>query len=125
MVLLSFDRGAITIHDLRMVLGDDGRLRNLQWNLAGGEGEIFKLDAAQSDDEEPGEDVEDPSGELEAEPEPKKRPFPTPARYIISFKDRCEARRFVREWHRRPFPTLRERNPGDESPPIAKAELLW
>lgn len=54
-----------------------------------------------------------------------KKAYNTSGRYIISFMDRAEARRFVRAWHRRECPLQDEYNEGDEPPPVVNAEIMW
>lgn len=115
MVLFSLDKGYVGIYDLRAALGRDGKERNLQWNLLPGDDDIVKLDGTKADTAE---------AEME-EQEIRSRKRRQPSRFIISFKDQQEARRFVRAWHRRPFPLAQERRPEDENPPIVSAELLW
>jgi hypothetical protein len=121
MVLISSDTGRFTPHDLRDALGADGKRRNLQWRLAGGESDITGLHNDQLVEDESATDLLD-GGEQRS---PQKRTFRGPPRYVIAFKDRHEARRFVREWHRRPFPLQREHNLGNEPPPIVNAQILW
>lgn len=43
-----------------------------------------------------------------------------PSRWVMSFSDENEARRFIRAWHRRPFPSAR----GDD-PALVQAEFIW
>jgi hypothetical protein len=115
MVLFSLDKGYVSFYDLRAALGRDGKERNLQWNLLQGDDDIVKLDTKKEAELEEDEDKDG-----------QRRKRRAPPRYIISFKDNQEARRFVREWHQRPFPLSQERqNPEDEAPPIVNAELLW
>ena len=45
-------------------------------------------------------------------------------RWIVRLGDENEARRFVRAWHRRPFPLLDDEVRG-EKPPVVNAEFLW
>lgn len=123
LVLLSLDKGHVGIYDLRAAIGRHGRERNLQWNLLPGKEDIVRLvgGKAVAEDGEVG-------AELEAmrDVEGKKGKSRQPPRFILSFKDNQEARRFVRAWHRQLFP-LRTgpQNPGDEVPPTVNAELLW
>ena len=42
------------------------------------------------------------------------------SRWVMSFSSEDEARRFVRAWHRRPFPSTQ----GDE-PAIVEAQFIW
>lgn len=108
-VLISTDRGHIKPHELENAIMDDGKRRNLHWKLVGARDEaIVQLNTKGSSS---GEDV--------------VSRYRGPARYTVSFKDSNEARRFAREWHRRPFPSRRSPQPGDDAPPIVNAEILW
>jgi hypothetical protein len=118
MVLFSVDQGYPTVNTLRSVLGRDGKERNLPWALSGDIDEILRLQGpkleAQTEDEE-GEEVSVLG---------QRRRDLDPARWIITFRDTQEARRFVRSWHGREFPSMDTPQPDDE-PPVASAELLW
>lgn len=46
-------------------------------------------------------------------------------RWIVSFIDEQEARRFTRRWHRKPFPLRGEGVAVGEPPPLLNAELIW
>lgn len=124
MVIFSVDVGHIKAFELKSALDEDGRRRNLLWELA--ENGISALTSNQQDDVKERE-KEDLLGDddTESEKDATKRAFRTPSRYVLAFKDRYEARRFVREWHRRPFPIKKEISPGDEPPPIVNAEIIW
>jgi hypothetical protein len=121
-VLLSLDKGHVSIYDLRGALWRDGRQRNLQWSLVDGDEDIVRLEGGKTVSDE-GDGVEP---ELLQDVDGKKKRRWQPPRFILTFKDGQEARRFVRAWHHRPL-HLREgpQNPEDEEPPIASAELLW
>jgi hypothetical protein len=111
-VLVYSDFGNVALWELRKALLEDGRRRNLHWRLVGGENAILPL-------------VQTSRGlEPEEEASSADRRFRKPERYVISFKDRLEARRFAREWHRRPFP-LKSRGAQVEEPPTMNAEILW
>lgn len=123
LVLLSLDKGHVGIYDLRAAIGRDGKERNLQWSLLPGKDDIVKLDGgkAVAEDGEVGTELE-----VLQDVEEKQRKRWQPPRFILSFKDSHEARRFVRAWHRRHFPlAVGPQNPGDDGPPIVIAELLW
>jgi hypothetical protein len=119
MVLFSVDWGQISHNDLRHAISDDGKRRNLHWDLIDGEGAIVKINGDQQnlDDESAEEAIVTRT--------PRSRNIRSPTRYILSFKDPHEARRFVREWHRRPFPMQKEHKVGDEPPPIMNAKIFW
>ncbi|RFU34451.1 hypothetical protein B7463_g1840, partial [Scytalidium lignicola] len=118
MVLFSVDKGNLHPSDISDALGADGRRRNLPWKLTGREKGIRRIDIRQSEEHLLSERDDVNTGG-------RKRIFQTPWKYVLSFKDGHEARRFVREWHRRPFPVPEERSPKDEPPPIVNAEILW
>jgi hypothetical protein len=113
MVLFSLEGGpALTEFDVLKLLEDDGRRRNLLWRLAR-EGQVVKL-KDKSENDELGPDGMRPL-----------RLLNVMSRYVVSFADRYEARRFVREWHRRPCPLQKEYKLGDEPPPIVSAQIMW
>ncbi|KAI9645275.1 hypothetical protein NHQ30_006010 [Ciborinia camelliae] len=103
---------------LREILEADGKRRNLLWRFAR-QGAIVRLGekAKVRPGQELGYQGENGIG--------GKKVYNTSGRYIISFLDRAEARRFVREWHKRPCPLQKEYKDGDEPPPIANAEIMW
>ncbi|KAM3084182.1 hypothetical protein ACMFMG_001716 [Clarireedia jacksonii] len=113
MVLFSLE-GAPSLSELDVVkiLEDDGRRRNLLWRLAK-EGKVVKLKDRSENDE------------LGADGMRPLRLLNVVTRYVVSFADKYEARRFVREWHRRPCPLQKEYKLGDEPPPIVNAQIMW
>lgn len=119
MVLFSVDKGDLYAGDILEALRVDGKRRNLQWKLNGRDKAIRRIDV--------GKGEEQLRSELKADIDAggPRRTFHTPRKYVVSFKDLQEARRFVREWHRRPFPVPDEREAKDEPPPIVNAEILW
>ncbi len=117
LVLFSVDWGRISHSDLRHAISNDGKARNLHWSLIDGEGAIMKINEV--------ERKEDDHLTEALSLNRRTRNVRSPSRYILSFKDPHEARRFIREWHRRPFPTQKEQKVGDEPAPIMNAELFW
>lgn len=109
-VLFSLDWGQVTEHELKMVLGEDGRSRNLQWQLAGGTSEVLDLNSNEKNSRRAAAIISS-----------------RPARYLISFKDRQEARRFIREWHSRPFPLFDKagKHSAERGAPIVNAQIVW
>ncbi|KAI9873839.1 MAG: hypothetical protein M1830_010545 [Pleopsidium flavum] len=111
---------------LREVIARDGRDRGLGWELGGGgitklvEAPVAAAAAAAAS----GADVEG-GGEDEGEGESSRQTRRVAGRWVIRFKDEAEARRFVRSWHRRPFPLHRDSAVYGEPPPLANAEFLW
>ena len=119
MVLLWSDTGRFSQWELREALAQDGKRRNLHWMLAGQDNSITKVGRGQrTKDEDDGEEGEG----SDAQGNKDYKDFP---RYTIAFKDKHEARRFVREWHRTTFPLPRAHNYEEEEPPIVNAEILW
>jgi hypothetical protein len=118
LVLFSLDRGYVSSYDLRSMIGNDGKERNLHWNLRyidnltkhNGPQDVEDLGVV---DEEPGVDLRQ---------KVKGRQPPT---YILFFRGNQEARRFVRMWHRMPLPVLQKSSLRSQEPPRIKAELLW
>ena len=114
LVLFSLDIRTVGVQDLRDMIGLDGKRRNLHWMLA--DDAITKIEGKQQ---------HNGGHETSNKVVPKKLISRVPSKYMIAFKDRNEARRFVREWHRRPLPLQREHSQGDEAPPIVNAQILW
>ena len=106
-----------TTHVLKTFLVKDGQQRGLQWgNLSNSEW-ITSLKSVTAQTEE----VEDVERLPDTEFGPKKRMM----RWIISFENDSEAWRFVRSWHRQPFPLEYDGRLHDESSPLVHAEFLW
>jgi hypothetical protein len=129
MVIFSVDVGHINQYDLLEALRDDGKRRNLHWKFGGDRAnQIVRLDCDHQDDNlgEPDEGLEQsPDPDSESSRARKKNGSRRPPRYVISLKDCNEARRFVMEWHQRPFPVRQVHNPGDEPTPTVNTEILW
>lgn len=103
----------VTTHMVRNTIAADGRQRGLAWNVS-----VEKLNTSHSaQDKSPESDNNDSDGSAGAELEPQRYVAP---RWILVFKDENEARRFIRAWHRRPFPFRQ----GD-GPRLVRAEFLW
>jgi hypothetical protein len=118
MVLFSVDLGHITYWDVKNAISDDGKKRNLHWKLTEGEGAVVKINGSQWNEED---DLSDESRHSRSD----RRHIRGPPKFILSFKDSHEARRFVREWHRRPFPVQKDHKLGDEPPPVINAQMFW
>jgi hypothetical protein len=123
MVLFSIDMGDISPTTIRHVLREDGKRRNLLWKLADGDN-IIKLKV----DGEPDTGRDERPLEGRAYHTVKLRPLDfarKPPRFAIAFQDSNEARRFVREWHRRPLILSGSDRMDDEPPPTVNVEILW
>lgn len=113
-VLLWIDGQAPTTRVVRSAIDQDGRHRGLPWAIEGGSRRIetLNLPTAWSDESE--------TLDL-AEPDVRGRSSP---RWMVSFINENEARRFVRAWHRRPF-HLSDDLLRSEDEPLVNAEMLW
>ena len=105
-VLFSVDGQRLPTSVIRQTVAADGRDRGLAWNVS-----IDRLDTSIFEDPTSIE-----SNEL-AELGARRH---APSRWVISFPNEDETRRFIRAWHRRPFPSAR----GDE-PALVQAEFIW
>lgn len=102
-VLFSVDGQRLPTSVIKHAIAADGRDRGLAWDVS-----IDRLDTSLF--EVPTSIDSDELAELGA------RRF----RWVISFPNEDETRRFIRAWHRRPFPSAR----GDE-PAFVQAEFIW
>ncbi len=107
-VLFRVDGQQITTPVVRSTIAADGRQKGLAWNFS-----IEKLNTAQCSLEDYGSSEYGTSAELR----PQRHIAP---RWILSFEDENEARRFIRTWHQTTFPLAR----GD-GPRLVHAEFLW
>lgn len=118
-VLLWVEGYQPSTHALKDAIARDGSDRGMSWRVKDGEGSIEKLNPPPAAVEEP-EDL-DSVADLELRPR-KHAAF---ARWIITFDDEAEARRFARCWHRRPYPMPSDRIVFGEPPPLVHTEFLW
>ncbi|KAL2065616.1 hypothetical protein VTL71DRAFT_3286 [Oculimacula yallundae] len=110
LVLFSTDSAPVKQGELENAIMDDGKRRNLHWKLAGAMNEaVVQLETKAPTIRE--------NAEFDTGNE-RRSTYQGAARYTISFKDSNEARRFAREWHRRPFPSRRVARPEEDAPPI-------
>ena len=110
-VLFSVDGQQLPTSVIRNTIAADGRDRGLAWDIS-----IDRLDTSRSaaDGFEGSTSTEtDEFAELGARRH-------TPARWVMSFSNENEARRFIRAWHRRPFPPARA-----DDPALVQAEFIW
>ena len=110
-VLFSVDGQRWPTSMIRDAVGADGRDRGLEWDIA-----IHRLDtsgiAADSSENSIGTEAEE-LAQLSA----RRLAL---SRWVMSFLDESEARRFIRVWHRRPFPLAS----GDDRA-LVQAEFIW
>ena len=128
-VLLVTETGRFSEADILDAIQKDVKRRNLEWRLAGGRRDVERLNesVAIRPGASPGENGEGEEEEVEAllAQEGKAKTLTGQARFrsrfVIAFKDRNEARRFVREWHRMPLPV----GIGKRQPPMVDVSMLW
>lgn len=119
MVLFWVDGFQPTIHDIKYWIASDEDNRGLPWALANSKKPaVEKVDSAAAREWE----AADSRTTGPAETSRFRGLYP---RYLIRFADEDEARRFIRAWHRRPFPLPNETLPSREPPPLVHAELVW
>lgn len=118
---------------VKTMLAKDGQDRGLQWGPLRGCGniDVFNVKPGEDDDEEAEAEAagEPDSGgwdrwQRDVELKPKRSWV---QRWVISFEDEAEARRFVRVWHRMPymFPLQTEFPSVGEENMLVHAEYLW
>ncbi|KAL1391772.1 hypothetical protein HDK64DRAFT_262445 [Phyllosticta capitalensis] len=115
-VLMHFDGMQPTKFEIVDAIRADGHDRSVMWDIPERGGQaivpgVVQLSTARRDDAH--SDVTSLMRKL-------------PPRWLISFCSKPEAYRFVRRWHRRPFPWQpKEYAEYGEDRPIVKAEVLW
>lgn len=110
-VLFSVDGQHLPTSVIKHMITADGRDRGLAWDMS-----IDRPDTSEVPAESFEASTSRETGEI-AEIGPKRH---VTSRWVISFSDENEARRFIRAWHRRPFPSAR----GDD-PTLIQAEFIW
>lgn len=113
-VLFWVDGYVLSTRTLRSALDQDGRDRGLPWATQGGNRSIEKLDLSTFTP-----DNADASEQTDHEVERRSSAW-----WIVTFVDENEARRFVRAWHRRPFPLSNDKVQSEDTP-FANTEFLW
>ena len=110
-VLFWLDGPQLTASAIKHTIAADGREKGLAWDIA--------VEAVDTSAVLANEHKEHKSEVLEeiSELRPRRR---LPHRWIISFVDEGEARRFIRAWHRRPIPSAQS-----YSQDLAHAEFIW
>ena len=117
-VLMWVDGYRPNMYSVKRFIAQDGRHRGLAWALAPAADSIKMLEVPSGvpSEQEESAYMDDPELKL------KKRDL---LRWIVTFGEETEARRFVRAWHRRPFPIPNARNSYGGPLPLLNVELLW
>ena len=113
---------APSTEELRAALMADGRERGSWWNCGVETLEVAVKDAGRVEKDAKDEDIEadQPQEELSGRLEEKIYSKGRVEKWVLTFGEAEDARRFVRRWHRRLFPVEKEM---DEA--RARAEILW
>ena len=119
-VAFGLTSGVATFREIKDVLDKDGRARNMLWDLVEDTG-IQDLNVLR---DKQSQFVPKRSIDFGTPLDPERAAYTAPSRYVLTFRSRHEARRFVREWHRRPFPQPNSYG-TDEEPPTVLAEYIW
>ncbi|RKF56038.1 hypothetical protein GcM3_198006 [Golovinomyces cichoracearum] len=114
LVLLYLDIGKVSLDDFKSFIKQDGKRRNSHWKLLGGPDMIIEVN-----------DTENLDPQAFTGTSKQKNTQPKPSSFILPFAVESEVRRFIREWHRRPFPLNRKKDKDDHYVPIVNAEVLW
>ncbi|KAG9244821.1 hypothetical protein BJ878DRAFT_420544 [Calycina marina] len=123
LVVFGLQSGIATVRDIKEVLDKDGRTRNFLWDLVP-ENPIVELTSLRN-----GQTVRPPrrmvnGGWDNLKSKENHENYVVPSRFVLKFQKTDEARRFVREWHRRPFPQPSLYG-DDEDAPVVEASYLW
>ncbi|KAI9832716.1 MAG: hypothetical protein M1826_001274 [Phylliscum demangeonii] len=114
---------------VRTALEQDGKTNRIfPWKFGPGNDWIGWIDEHSRSDTDEGREDKDAQGLSQQPGRHAPARFLPPRstdRWIISFQDRAEARRFVRVWHMRPFPLSPALEEDGEVPPVVYAECLW
>lgn len=107
-VLVWLDGSQVTVDTLLGAIEDDGKDRNLAWRLQDGPRSVAPI---------PGTGFRNA---LEKGPPEKDDPTQQRARFIVSFAEAVEARRFARSWHKRELSL-----PDRDRTMVVNATALW
>lgn len=110
-VVLALSRGGLSHHDLRLAIEEDGRRRNLAWKLRNTQDSIMPIkfniltESEQTKAQRAGDvsspHKEDSSAGQESTGETEKYGTERFPRYLLTFANATESRRFARNWHKR------------------------
>ena len=125
-VLLWVDGYQPSTWDIRHMIARDSQTRGIRWSPAIGKGTVEQFDGQQRQAPSSlGDREEDQSGEADdVEVEANKVFY---KRWLVSFEDEVEARRFARVWHKRPFPLWLFGLAWEDGEPLpsVNTEFMW
>ncbi|KAK5161558.1 hypothetical protein LTR04_004191 [Oleoguttula sp. CCFEE 6159] len=126
-VLLSFEGLQPTAFEIRDAFNKDGRDRGLLW-FGNEASAVTKVEAPKkpvNEEEEEGSPEWGGDELVKVDQQRHNSNRLLANRWVIEFKSDAEAKRFVRSWHRRPFPSRLYTAGTSDTPPTINAELLW
>ncbi|KAL9615280.1 MAG: hypothetical protein Q9167_000251 [Letrouitia subvulpina] len=119
-VLVWADGLQLTARMIRAAIDRDGRDRGIDWALDDkARGAVTQVQRT----EPPLEEVESSSSREGESQEPQRSSGL--AKWIVSFQDETEARRFVRLWHMKPLPHFVDSTGGTRAASPVHVELIW
>ena len=110
-VLFSVDGRNLPTSEIKLSVAADGRDRGLAWDVSIEELNTLTL-AANGSEDLTSTEIDEIAG-LGARRH-------APCKWVMLFSNENEARRFIRAWHRRPFPSVRCNNQA-----LVQAEFIW
>ena len=125
-VLLWVDGHQPSTYEVGSMIGADGRDRGFRWSPSIGNGTIEQFDGQPRLVMPKLKDEGDsPAAEEEVVEEQGNKGIYR--RWLITFEDETEARRFIRVWHRRAFPLWQFGVPWEDGEPLplVHAEFIW
>ncbi|KAI4212757.1 MAG: hypothetical protein LQ351_004650 [Letrouitia transgressa] len=124
-VLLWADGLQLSARMIRAAIDKDGRDRGLEWALEHRDrGAVTQVQRIEQPSAEEAESSSSSSSSREVESQEPQRSN-GPAKWIVSFQDENEARRFVRLWHMKPLPHYVDSNSSARAAAPLHVELIW
>ena len=106
---------------VRSAISKNERIRGMTWAMAPGEASLKKIDTPlQTMDDSEESEVTEAAEDFET-----KHLQRSLSKWIITFANEAEARRFTRAWHRKSFPLPGDTGAYGEPHPLVHAEFMW
>lgn len=125
-VLLWVDGYQPTTNHIQTMLARDGQDRGMPWSATESAGAIQDFNGQPRRSTAAGEGWPEsaPDEEHDEEPETSRGGY---RRWLVSFEDETEARRFIRAWHKRPFPVWQFGMDWEDGEPLPllHTEFMW
>jgi hypothetical protein len=126
-VLLWVDGYQPNSANIKHMLLMDSQDRGIEWGPTAGKGSVDLFTSSRINS---GSSLEGPSSSTVDSLERWEKETPTLNKWLITLEDETEARRFVRAWHRRPYPGWMDANAKTDDNrhepwPLVKVEFMW